>query len=234
MGLILTTLVVAGVLARLLGGRLTGLEALPVRGWPLLAGLLGGLWVGAAARLAGLPAAVHWLGLASAAGCALAYCLRIRAVHGMWLVAAGLVANALVVGLNGGVPLSAVAASRPGWTTPSRSATCGTYRPTQAPCCPGWATRSRCRCRYAQRWSASAMCWWLPGWPSCWRPQCCSVRPQPAHAGTASHRWPLPVTYPPPYPLTPPPAPPMNKARLLLQAYLDGHLCQPDPDPLAQ
>jgi hypothetical protein len=113
-GLILTTLAAAGVLARLIGGRLTGLEGLPVRGWPLLAGLLGGLCVGAAAALAGLPGGVRCLGLATAAGCALMYSRRNRAVYGIGLVGAGLLANALVVGVNGGMPVSATAASRAG------------------------------------------------------------------------------------------------------------------------
>lgn len=114
MGLILLTLVAAGVVARLLGGRLRGLEQLPLRGWPLLAGAFCALWIGTGAALAGLSPALHWLGLATAAACTLAYCLRNRAVHGTGLVGAGLLLNALVVMLNAGMPVSADAAATAG------------------------------------------------------------------------------------------------------------------------
>ena len=114
MGLILATLVGTVALARLLGGRFSELEHLPVRGWPLLAGMLGSLWLGAGAPSAGLPAAMHWLGLLAAASCALLYCVRNRAVHGMGLVGAGLLLNAVVIGVNGGMPVSAVASARVG------------------------------------------------------------------------------------------------------------------------
>jgi hypothetical protein len=114
MGLILLTLVCAVGVAWLLGGRLSALEQLPLRGWPLLAGMVGGLWIGTGAALAGLPTAVHWLALTAAAGCALAYCARNRTVHGTGLVGAGLLLNALVVMVNDGMPVSAVAAARAG------------------------------------------------------------------------------------------------------------------------
>jgi hypothetical protein len=113
-GLILLTLAVTGALARLLGGRLAAFERLPLRGWPLLAGSVAALWVGTGAALAGLPSALHWLGLAAAAGCTLAYCARNRVVHGTGLVGAGLLLNALVVMLNSGMPVSAHAAARAG------------------------------------------------------------------------------------------------------------------------
>jgi hypothetical protein len=113
-GLILLTLVGAGVVARVLGGRLSALEHLPLRGWPLLAGTLAALWLGTGAALAGLPAPLHWLGLATAAACTLAYCATNRAVHGTGLVGAGLLLNALVVMLNGGMPVSVHAADRAG------------------------------------------------------------------------------------------------------------------------
>ena len=114
MGLIVLTLACAVGVAKLAGGRLSALEQLPLRGWPLLAGMLGGLWLGTGAALAGLPLPLHWLALTAAAGCALAYCLRNRAVHGTGLVGAGLLLNALVVMLNGGMPVSAPAAARAG------------------------------------------------------------------------------------------------------------------------
>ncbi len=132
MGLILLTLVCALGVAKLLGGRLSALEGLPLRGWPLLAGMLGGLWIGTGAALAGLPPAVHWLALTVAAGCALAYCLRNRIVHGTGLVGAGLLLNALAVMLNGGMPVSADAVARAGTSYPDAIAD-----PRHVPAGPG-------------------------------------------------------------------------------------------------
>jgi hypothetical protein len=117
-GLIVLTLACALGVAKLAGGRLSALERLPLRGWPLLAGMLGGLWLGTGAALAGLPSPLHWLALTAAACCALAYCLRNRTVHGTGLVGTGLLLNALVVMLNGGMPVSAPAAARAGTSYP--------------------------------------------------------------------------------------------------------------------
>jgi hypothetical protein len=116
MGLILLTLAGAVGVAKLAGGRLGALDRVPVRGWPLLAGTLAGLWLGAGAAVAGLPAAVRWLALAAAITCALAYCVANRAVPGTGLVGTGLLLNALVIVLNGGMPVSADAAVRAGVT----------------------------------------------------------------------------------------------------------------------
>ncbi|MBI1757813.1 MAG: DUF5317 domain-containing protein [Actinobacteria bacterium] len=104
----------SAIVARLLGGRLLALERLPVHDWPLVAGTLAGVGLGAAAPWTGLAAAAHWVGLACAAGCALAYALRNRAVHGMGLIGLGLVLNAVVVAGNTGMPVSADAATRAG------------------------------------------------------------------------------------------------------------------------
>ena len=114
MGLILLTLVGALLVGWVLGGRFTALEHLPVRGWPLLAGMLAGVWLGGGATLIGLPTALYWLGLATAAACAFAYCVRNRSVFGLGLVGAGLLLNALVIALNAGMPVSPRAAARAG------------------------------------------------------------------------------------------------------------------------
>lgn len=115
MGLVLVT-VVLGVLAGwAAGGRLRRLEHLPFRGLPLLGGAVLALFAGAALSLAGLPARpTYGAGLAAAGGLALAFCVRSRAVQGLGLVGAGLLLNALVVTVNGGMPVSAAAAARAG------------------------------------------------------------------------------------------------------------------------
>ncbi len=114
-GLVLVTLVGAVLVGWALGGRLGRLEQLPYRGMPLLAGALAAYLLGALATLAGLPARLALtLGLAIAGVLAVLFSLRSRSVHGMGLVGAGLLVNAVVVLLNGGMPVSADAAARAG------------------------------------------------------------------------------------------------------------------------
>lgn len=114
-GLVLVTLVGAVLVGWALGGRLGRLEQLPYRGMPLLAAALGAYLLGTLATLAGLPARLALtLGLAAAGVLAVLFSLRSRAVHGMGLVGAGLLVNAVVVLLNGGMPVSADAAARAG------------------------------------------------------------------------------------------------------------------------
>jgi hypothetical protein len=115
MGLVLVTLVLAVLVGWALGGRLSYLELLPYRSLPLLGGALVAMLGGTLLALAGLPARpTQGLGLAVAAGLTLAFCLRSRAVAGLGLVSAGLLLNALVIVVNGGMPVSVDASLRAG------------------------------------------------------------------------------------------------------------------------
>ena len=92
-----------------LGGRLSRLADLELRSWPLLAaavclqlggGLLGGV--------------AYPLCLVASAVLALTFLGRNRRLRGTGLLAAGLLVNALVVALNGAMPVSVPAAARAG------------------------------------------------------------------------------------------------------------------------
>jgi hypothetical protein len=109
-GLVVVALLAAVAVGRLLGGSLERLGTLPLRRRRLaVAALLAQLL----AVLAGGP--LHAVGLAVAAGCVVALLLANRGVRGTGLVALGLAANALAVGVNGGVmPVDASAAERAG------------------------------------------------------------------------------------------------------------------------
>jgi hypothetical protein len=111
--LALLTVVGAAVLALLAGGRLTHLSQLSVRAGRLVA-------VTVLAQLLGDGLAVlTWhgfypLGLAVSAVAALGFCLRNLRVAGVPLITLGLLANALVVIVNGAMPVSTHAAARAG------------------------------------------------------------------------------------------------------------------------
>lgn len=112
MTLVVTALLAALVVGRLAGGSVERLGALPLRrrrlvGLALLAQVAG--------VVGGGP--VHAAGLALATGLVLAFLLVNRGVRGTGLVALGLAANALVVGLNGAMPVSTAAAARAGVAT---------------------------------------------------------------------------------------------------------------------
>jgi Family of unknown function (DUF5317) len=115
-GLTVIALVLAVVTATLLGGSMTRLTSVPLRGRRLIVAALAGQAGGALVGLLGVgdPHHAYVAGLALSAGCALAFCARNLRVHGLPLVTAGLVANAVVVGLNGAMPVSIVAAARAG------------------------------------------------------------------------------------------------------------------------
>ena len=105
--------VLAGlVLARLRGGSLERLEALDLRQRRLV---VLALLAQAAGAVAGGP--LHATGLAVSVGLAAAFLAANRGVRGTGLVALGLAANALVVGLNGAMPVSTAAAARVGLST---------------------------------------------------------------------------------------------------------------------
>jgi len=111
-GLVVVVLVVALGLGLALGGRFSGLERLRLRARPLvvvalLVQLTGGLVGGAA----------YAVGLGLSAVLAIAFLGRNRGLRGGGLVGLGLVANALVVGVNGAMPVSTAAAGRAGVST---------------------------------------------------------------------------------------------------------------------
>ena len=110
-------LAVVVVLAALLagwagGGHLAALGALELRTTRLVVAAV-------LAQLAGgiIGGPFYPVGLAVSAGLVGAFLVRNRGTRGTGLVAAGLVANALVVGLNGAMPVSGDAAGRAGVST---------------------------------------------------------------------------------------------------------------------
>jgi hypothetical protein len=107
--LVLVVLLAAVAVGRLLGGSLERLGSLELRRRGLVVAavalqLLGGL--------VGGPA--HPVGLVLSAGCVVAFLLANRGVAGTGLVALGLGTNALVVALNGAMPVSTAALERAG------------------------------------------------------------------------------------------------------------------------
>ena len=109
MSLVVAVLLAALLLGRLGGGSLERLGDRPLRRRRLV---VAALLVQAAGSVLGGPA--HPLGLAASAGLAAAFLLANRGLRGTGLVALGLGANALVVALNGAMPVSPQAAARAG------------------------------------------------------------------------------------------------------------------------
>lgn len=110
MGLAVVVLLVALVAGALLGGRVSGLTRLPV----------GHLrWLGAAfaLQLVGVlvaDAAVHRCVLLASAGLAVRFAVGNPHVLGIPLATAGLLLNAVVIAVDGGMPVSAYAVARAG------------------------------------------------------------------------------------------------------------------------
>jgi hypothetical protein len=108
----LVVLVAALAVGLALGGRIGQLGHLPLdHGWLVLAAVgaqAGGAFTGGAAYPIGLVVSVLLVG---------AFLVRNRQVRGTGLVALGLLANALVVGLNGAMPVSLDALGRAGITS---------------------------------------------------------------------------------------------------------------------
>jgi hypothetical protein len=105
-------LLVAIVFGWFSGGTLGRLGALPLRARRLVYGAFAAQAVGA---IVGGP--LYPLGLAVSAALVGWFLQRNRGVRGTGLIAAGLFCNALVVGLNGAMPVSVDAAGRAGTTT---------------------------------------------------------------------------------------------------------------------
>ena len=114
MGLSLVLLVGAAGLALLAGGSFAALSDLPIRGGRLVVIAVVAQLVGTGlARATGLPG-FYPVGLALSALAALAFCVRNLRLAGVPLIALGLSLNALVVVLNGTMPVSIDAATRAG------------------------------------------------------------------------------------------------------------------------
>lgn len=107
--LVVVVLLVALVVGWARGGRLERLGALPLRRRRLV---VAAVVVQLAGALAGGPA--YGAGLAVSALLAAAFLSLNRGVRGTGLVAAGLLANALVVSVNGAMPVSTAATERAG------------------------------------------------------------------------------------------------------------------------
>jgi Family of unknown function (DUF5317) len=121
--LALVLVVGAAALALASGGRWPALAELPLRGRRLVV-------IAVAAQLVGSGLAVltnrhgfYPTGLAVSALAALAFCLRNLRIAGVPLVTLGLISNALVVALNGAMPVSIDAAARA--DVPARSIAIG-------------------------------------------------------------------------------------------------------------
>jgi hypothetical protein len=105
-------LLVALLLGWLTGGSLDRLGSLPLRSRGLV---FGAFLAQAVGTVVGGP--FYPLGLVLSAGLVVWFLAHNRGVRGTGLVAIGLFCNALVVGLNGAMPVSADAAGRAGTTT---------------------------------------------------------------------------------------------------------------------
>jgi hypothetical protein len=120
--LALVVVVGASALALAGGGRWSALAALPIRGARLVViSVVAQLLGSGLARLTGLGG-FYPAGLAISAVAALAFCLRNIRLAGLSLVTAGLICNALVVAMNGTMPVSRDAAMRAGVTLHSIAA----------------------------------------------------------------------------------------------------------------
>jgi hypothetical protein len=111
-GLVVVALLVALAVGRLAGGSVTALTTLVLRRRRLVVAALG-------AQLAGVVVGgpVHAAGLLVSTALVAAFLAANRGVRGTGLVALGLAANALVVALNGAMPVSTDAAARAGTAT---------------------------------------------------------------------------------------------------------------------
>lgn len=112
MSLVVVTLLVALSIGRLLGGSLDRLGGLPLRSRALVVAAL-------LAQLCGtvVGGPLYPVGLLCSAGLVVAFLVRNIGVRGTGLLALGFAANALVVAVNGAMPVSVEAAGRAGVST---------------------------------------------------------------------------------------------------------------------
>ncbi|HEX5496347.1 MAG TPA: DUF5317 family protein [Mycobacteriales bacterium] len=123
MGLILLVVACAALVARLCGGRLARLDSGPVRGWRLLAASLVVVGLAAAVDAVNGPGRafgpVNAFALVVGGVLVAVFCVANRSVPGVGLVGLGLLLNALVVGVNGAMPVSRHALLRAGTAMPA-------------------------------------------------------------------------------------------------------------------
>jgi hypothetical protein len=122
MGLAVLVLAGAGLLGFVLGGSISPLATLPLRGRGLVVVAVVAQAAGGLAAWAADSSAAYALGLTASALAALGFCLRNLHVRGVPLVTLGLLLNATVVLANGAMPVSTTAASRAGTSTASIAA----------------------------------------------------------------------------------------------------------------
>lgn len=116
MGLAVVVLAIAVGVALLAGGSWSSLTSLHLRSRRLVVAAVAAQLGGATLGVLGAadPRRAYVVGLAASAACAAAFCARNLRVTGVPLITLGLVANAVVVGLNGSMPVSIDAALRAG------------------------------------------------------------------------------------------------------------------------
>lgn len=119
MTVILVVIVVSCLVGVARGGTMTNLSQLDLRSWPLVFAALVIQALGAFAATLGLPGAGAWyvLGMVGSAALITVFVVRNRALPGMPLIALGFVLNALVVAVNGAMPVDQAAADRVGIST---------------------------------------------------------------------------------------------------------------------
>jgi hypothetical protein len=114
MALVGVVVVAALLLGRLLGGRPARLARVPLVGWALTIGAAAARLGGSAIARSTGSAAPYVAGSVIATLLVVTFLVRNRTLHGIPLVALGLGLNALVVGLNGAMPVRARAAVEAG------------------------------------------------------------------------------------------------------------------------
>jgi hypothetical protein len=126
MGLAVVMLLLALAASALLGGSWDRLARIRLRWRRLVVAAVAAQVGGSAVGVLGLADSrrSYVVGLAVSAACALAFCARNLRVAGVTLITGGLVANALVVAMNGAMPVSIVGALRAG--VPIRAIALGT------------------------------------------------------------------------------------------------------------
>jgi hypothetical protein len=122
MGLAVLVLAGAGLLGFVLGGSVSPLATLPLRGRWLVVVTVVAQAAGGLAAWGADSSAAYAMGLTTSALAALGFCLRNLQVRGVPLVTLGLLLNAMVVLANGAMPVSMAAAARAGTSTASIAA----------------------------------------------------------------------------------------------------------------